>query len=96
MTNPDTNRVDRPGRDPRLDRAVNYGLATVLTVALAVLGWSYRTVSERLDAIGAKLEGVAKTLAVLESGGLEPRVRMLEERTTRLEVSAGTGRVRER
>lgn len=89
----DTTRIERPnGRDPRIDRGVIYALGVVITLALSGVGYQFQTLSTKLDGLVSKVEGFARSLAILEAGGLEPRVRVLEDRVTRIEAAADKAR----
>jgi hypothetical protein len=67
------------GRDPRIDKAVSWGLTTLATLALAWVGSEVRSVSSKLDAMNVRL-------SILESSGLTTKLERLEDRVRTLEI----------
>lgn len=66
-------------RDPRIDKAVSWGLTTLATLALAWVGSEVRSVSSKLDAMNVRL-------SILESSGLITKIERLEDRVRTLEI----------
>lgn len=89
--NNETTRLFR-SRDPRIDRAVGWGLNALVALVLSFVGYQVRVVSERIETMAGRVETVARSIAVLEAGGgaamtaLDARMREVERHVSALEA----------
>lgn len=74
-------------RDPRLDRAISWALATAATLAFGVGAWQFQTLAGEIRVMRGEVSAVATRVAIVEAAGygdaikdLEARVRALEQR----------------
>lgn len=80
-------------RDPRVDRAVAWGLPFLATVAMAAAAWQFQAMTSEIRGMRSDLGAISTRVAIVEAAGygaslkdLELRVRVLE-RDNRREAS---------